>query len=134
MAASPTQRSLDALRKAAYLPAVVERFLPGVGIRQDLYGFLDIVAIRADRPGVLGVQTTTLHNARARYLKLIAIPASRVWLLARNRIEVHGWAKVAGRWECVRREVTLADLKESPPHDAPTPRGDTPCRRARSRP
>ena len=74
---SPTQRTLNHLRRRGYLAAVVERFNPHVGehgIRQDLFGFLDLLAIRADKPGVLGIQATSASNAA------ISFHVCRCWM------------------------------------------------------
>jgi hypothetical protein len=108
---SPTKRSLDRLRAAGYQTAVTEKWNPHAEIRQDLFGWCDLVAIRADKPGVLGVQTTTVSHQANRLSKLVAIPAVRTWLLAGNRVEVHGWKRRRGRWDVTRRVVTIEDLE-----------------------
>ncbi|HQV57391.1 MAG TPA: hypothetical protein PKV27_05220, partial [Ilumatobacteraceae bacterium] len=60
MSTSPTTLSLKALRDAGYTVAIVEHFNPHMRIRQDLFGFIDIIAIR---PGeTLAVQTTSRSN------------------------------------------------------------------------
>lgn len=113
MPASPTSRSLQLLRSAGWLPAIVEKWNPHVGehgIRQDLYGCIDLVAIRADKPGVLGVQTTTASNLSARWRKIRGCQAALVWVLAGNRLELHGWKKVGRRWFVRKRELTVEDL------------------------
>ena len=46
---SNNQRTLRALRQEGYICGIVERFNPYVGlhgIRQDLFGFVDIIAIK----------------------------------------------------------------------------------------
>jgi len=91
MALSPTQRSLKYLREQGYFAQVVEHWVPGANIRRDLFGGIDIVALRADRQGILGVQTTTRNNARARVQKILGIMELDAWMRAGNRIEVHGW-------------------------------------------
>lgn len=53
---SPTQRSLAHLRSLGYRVAVVERWNPHARIRQDLFGVLDLLAVRDGE--ILGVQTT----------------------------------------------------------------------------
>lgn len=108
---SPTQLSLRWLRHRGWIAAVVERWNPHARISQDLWG-LDLVAIRPDRQGVLGVQTTSASNLAARVKKLRGIPAVRVWLAAGNSAECHGWAKRGRRWDVVRRVLTVADLGE----------------------
>jgi hypothetical protein len=71
------------------------------GIRRDLFGCIDIVALDG-LPGVLGIQATSLSNRAARVAKIRTdpevAPLARAWLLAGNRLEVWGWAKVEGRW------------------------------------
>lgn len=95
---SPTQRSLKYLRKLGYLCAVVEKWNPHAKIRQDLYGVIDILAIRKGE--TLGVQATSYPNVSSRCNKIADaehVPAVRE---AGWRIEVHGWRKVGARWEC----------------------------------
>ena len=65
---TPTQRSLEALREAGYLPVVVERWNPFAKIRQDLWGWCDILAIRKGE--VLAVQVTSTGNVSARVKKI----------------------------------------------------------------
>lgn len=107
---TPTQRSLKELRKAGWLVAVVEKWNPHVRIRQDLFGFADLLAVKGDQ--VLLVQTTSTSNVAARLGKIRAEAKSHVWLAGQNRrIVVHGWAKRGPRgkrklWECREIEVT----------------------------
>lgn len=106
MTTSPTTLSLKALRDAGYVAAVVEHFNPHKRIRQDLFGFIDIIAIR---PGeTLAVQTTSRSNMAARVRKIadhanVAAVREAGW-----RIEVHGWAqkKPRARWECRTVDVS----------------------------
>jgi hypothetical protein len=77
--------------------AIVEHWNPFARIRQDLFGVLDLLAVR---DGVtLGVQTTSGSNVSARVKKIAesdAVPALR---RAGWAIVVHGWRKAAnGRW------------------------------------
>ncbi|MGH9472434.1 MAG: hypothetical protein ACRD1M_06790 [Terriglobales bacterium] len=109
MTNSPAQRSLALLRRDGYLAAVTERWNQYAKVRQDLFGFIDIVAVRRDRPGVLAVQTTTGAHQGERVAKLSALPASAEWLAAGNAIEVHGWRKIAGRWAVTVTHVTAAE-------------------------
>jgi len=102
------------LRKAGYTAAVVERWNPHAKVRQDLFGFCDIVGIRSGRTGVLAVQTTTSPNSAARFAKIIANAAAHVWLLAGNEIALHAWAKQGPRgkrkvWQ-VRQEYITVDM------------------------
>lgn len=119
MAATPTSRSLELLRRRGYTVAKVEHWNNFARRRQDLFGWADILAIRADRPGVLGVQTTSADNMAARLRKIASEPSARVWLLAGNRIVVHGWAKRHGNWILRRKDVALEDMqaKEDSPEE-----------------
>src|SRR5512145_3126336 len=44
----PTKRSLEYLRGQGHLVAVVEKWNPHARVRQDLFGFIDVLAIRRD--------------------------------------------------------------------------------------
>lgn len=101
---SPTQRSLARLRADGYLAEVVERWIPVVKRRRDLFGFIDILAIRDDE--VVGVQATSASNAAARIAKITDHANVGTVRRAGLRILVHGWAKRRGRWHC--REVDLS--------------------------
>lgn len=97
MSSSPTARSLEYLRRMGYKAGVVERFIQAIHQRVDLFGCIDIVAIREHVQGVLGVQSTTADNEAARVTKAAALPALRTWLEAGNVFEVHGWALKGAR-------------------------------------
>ena len=56
---TPTQRSLAYLREQGYTVAIVERWNPFARIRQDLFGFVDLLAIRKGE--TLAVQTTSTN-------------------------------------------------------------------------
>lgn len=96
---TPTSRSLAALRERGYTAQVVERWNPHARIRQDLFGFVDIIGIKEGE--TLAVQTTSASNMAARIRKIaesehVAAVRSAGW-----RIEVHGWRKnAAQRWVC----------------------------------
>lgn len=107
---SPTQRSLKLLRAEGYTAQVVEHWNSFAMRRIDLFGCIDIVAVRADLPGVLGVQCTSATNAAARLKKASECPALKVWLLAGNRFEVHAHGKRGPRglrkvWTCNIRKL-----------------------------
>lgn len=99
---SPTQRSLKHLRKLGYLAEVTEKTIPRVFIKKDLFGFIDILAIRDGE--VLGVQATSGDNVAARVTKIANHDNVGAVRKANIRIVVHGWRKNAKkRW--VLREV-----------------------------
>lgn len=96
---SPTQRSLKRLREAGYTVQVVERWNPHAKIRQDLFGFIDVLAIKAGE--VLAVQACSRGDVAARVQKIADHANVGIVRQAGIRIEVHGWAKMAsGRYEC----------------------------------
>ena len=68
MAMSPTQLSIRHLKENGYLVAVVEKWNPFVKIRQDLFGFIDVLAIRENE--TLAVQVTSAANMKARLRKI----------------------------------------------------------------
>jgi hypothetical protein len=103
---SPTQRTLAHLRAAGYeLVQVVERWNPHARVRQDLFGIIDVLAVR---PGeVLGVQATSGSNVAARVAKITDHPSTPFLRRAGVRLLVHGWRKSAnGRWTL--REVDVS--------------------------
>lgn len=108
---SPTQRSLKYLRDQGWVHVqVVERWNPYARIRQDLFGFIDILAMGP--LGTLAVQTTSGSNVSARVQKITALPAAKAWVQVSNRwIEVHGWRKVGERGKRKTWEVRVVDVK-----------------------
>ena len=106
---SPTARTLQLLRREGYLAAVAEKWNPHSRTRADLFGFADVLAVRAGAP-VLAVQATSASNHAARVRKARDLPAMRVWLAAGCAFEVWSWAKRKGRWAVRRQALTPADL------------------------
>ena len=101
---SPTQRSLEKLRADGWRAEVVERWIPGANIRKDLWGWVDILALR---DGVtLAVQTTSAANVSARVRKIADSDSLADVRKAGWRIAVWGWRKVGRAWVC--REVDLS--------------------------
>lgn len=87
---TPTARSLAWLRERGYLAEVVEHRIPHTNITKDLWGFIDILAIK---PGEapLGVQVTSGSNVAARITKIAEHPNTPTVREAGIRIHVHGW-------------------------------------------
>lgn len=102
-ATSPTQRSLKHMRGLGYTCAIVEHWNPFAHIRQDLFGFIDVLCVKGE--DIVGVQTTSGDHVAERVAKIVA---HENWPLVCNAITVivHGWRKSAkGKW--VLREVEL---------------------------
>jgi hypothetical protein len=106
---TPTGRTLSALRSAGFVAEVVERWLPHVNRRADLFGIGDVIAIRAgERPQL--VQVTSNTNVAARVMKAKREPRLRVWLQSGCTFAVHGWGNVDGRWTCRIVPLVLDDV------------------------
>jgi hypothetical protein len=101
---SPTQRSLKHLRTAGYTADVVEKWIPGANIRRDLFGFIDILAIRDTE--IVGVQATSGSNVSSRVTKITEHDNLAAVRKAGIRVLVHGWTKCKGRWAV--REIDLS--------------------------
>lgn len=80
---------------------MVERWIPGrggksFGVRKDLWGFVDLLAMQPGYP-LLAVQTTSGSNMSDRIKKIRGIGLHRTWLDCGGRIQVIGWRKVCRR-------------------------------------
>ena len=129
MKASPASRSKQALQDAGYFVAVAEHWNHHAGIRQDLGGFMDLLAwtcLGSNYTGfyrrIAAIQVTSSPNLAARRTKILALPQARLWLEAGGRIQLHGWAKQGPRgkrkvWTLRVEELTLADFPQ--PHPPP---------------
>ena len=91
------------MESEGYLVVIVEKWNPHAKVRQDLFGFLDLLCVAAGK-GVVGVQTTSASNMAARRSKILEHVHYAAVEGAGIRVELHGWKKVRNRWEC-KREV-----------------------------
>lgn len=107
---SPTSRSLDLLRRQGYVAQVVEQNVPHARTKRDLFGFLDIVAIRDGE--TLGVQTTDITNIAARITKIEESPHLEAVRAAGWRIVIHGWRP--DDYEGALSALREVDLTEPP--------------------
>ena len=107
---TPTQRSLALLQNEGFPAAVVEWRLPRCMMTEDAFGLFDLMAVRADFPGVLGIPTTSGMNHASRVKKLLSNARLQIWLAAGNTAEVWPWAKRQGRWTCRQQRLVAADL------------------------
>jgi hypothetical protein len=121
MSVTPTQRTIRELRNQGRRCGIVERFNAHVGahgIRQDLFGIIDIIALDPER-GVVGIQSCgSAFAAHERTILEEQREATEDWLSTPGTaLELWGWRKVklhrggkAMRWSPRIREFTLADL------------------------
>jgi hypothetical protein len=117
---TPTQRSLKLLRDDGYTAEVTEKWNPHAKIRQDLFGFVDVIGIKAGRKPLL-VQTTSGSNVAARIAKMSGIPAVQLAIDCGFDVQVHGWRKLASnrnRW--TPRIVSLTGDDLCPPSPSGT--------------
>jgi hypothetical protein len=89
---TPTARSLAYLRKDGWRCSVVEQNVPRTNIKRDLFGFIDILALRGGE--VLAVQTTSATNVSARLHKIESDELADALADVRQAgwyIHIHGW-------------------------------------------
>ena len=91
---SPTARTLAECRKRNWHAGVVERYNTFSGKKNDLFGFIDLVALDG-QPGLLGIQATSTPNmsSREKKIRIDCAELAHAWLMAGNRLEVWGWGK-----------------------------------------
>lgn len=118
---TPTQRTLRELRNQGRICGIVERwnqYAGPHGIRQDLFGFIDIIALDPQR-GIIGVQSC--GQSFAAHLKKITEERADEcieWLNCQGKVELWGWRKIllkrggkAMRWKPRIQIITLEDFK-----------------------
>ena len=119
---TPTQRTLRALRTLGRVCAIVEKWNPHIGphgIRQDLFGIIDVLALDPER-GVVGIQSCGQAFA-AHWTKMTEERAQEThdWLSTPGcSLELWGWRKVKVKrggkamiWEPRVKPVTLEDIR-----------------------
>ena len=96
---SPTQLSLKHLRESGWTTlAIVEYFVPFAKVRRDLFGFIDVLAVKDG--DTLGIQCTTFNNRLARVRKIEDSEHLPVLREANWSLEVWGWRKnKSNKWE-----------------------------------
>ena len=110
------ERSLITLRKEGATCDVCQRWIPldaqwRKKKRRDLFNIFDVVAVRPDFTGVLGLQITSWSNVSARLNKIKTSPEALAWLNRGNQIEIWGWKQKSNkRWEAKRKEVHVYEL------------------------
>lgn len=116
---TPSQRTIALMKKEGYMTAVAEKFNTFAKVRQDMYKWIDIMAIHSEKREIVGIQTTTASNLAARVAKAVAKREFKTWLLAGGVAEFHGWElknndkKTKKTWQCRRLRYTKADLISS---------------------
>ncbi len=118
---SPVQRTIRELRDKGIVCAIAQHFNPYVGehgIRQDMFGILDVVAL--DVVDTIGIQCCgTDFKIHFEKLTVEKSENSIYWLTAPTRkLQIWSWRKLklkrggkAMRWTPRIVEITLADFK-----------------------
>ena len=107
---SPTTNTLKKLREEGFSPWVTEHWNSFSRKREDLYGCIDVIAIKEGRSGVLGIQCTSKNNMSARLKKIRENPYMDLWIKTGNRLEVWGWFKnKSNRWEVKEMEYNVGE-------------------------
>lgn len=104
---SPTERTLAYYKKLGWPVDVSECWNPWAGKRSDLFGFIDIVVLSPT--GIIGVQTTSAINHKARVNKIMGSVQALHWLRAGGKIVVMSWDKSDMREE----EITVDSFQSS---------------------
>jgi len=115
---SPTQRTLAAMREQGRVCGIVERFNSHVGkfgIRQDLFGFIDIIAIDPV-DGIVAIQSCG-QSFKQHVDKMIGERNENMYEWIKHApIELWGWRKVklkrggkAMRWKPRIADIILDD-------------------------
>lgn len=115
---TPTQRTMRYLRHEGATCAVVEKWNQHAGpfgVRQDLFGFVDVLVLSPDR-GFIGVQccARSRHAAHRRKILEECTELAMEWLRCGGKIEIWSWGKQkvkrggkAERWVPKVEEITL---------------------------
>lgn len=91
---SPTERSIRLLKDHGFLVGKAEHWNPFAKRRVDLFGFCDLVAVRAygfPSAGIVGVQATAKSCISARRKKISDLPAAVAWLAGGGKVVLMGW-------------------------------------------
>lgn len=125
MAVSYTQKTLAYLRDHGWYCQVVERYCSFTHRRKDLFGIIDIVAVKDGQ--ILGVQSTGPNGRSDHRIKMLAAEGSLRWLLAGGELWLMSWRKLlvkrggkARRWQPAIDILKVEDLKYEPDTDTNT--------------
>lgn len=90
---TPSAKTINTLKNDGYIVANVEKVIPRCFIKQDLYGFIDILAIHKQTFKMLGLQTTSRSNHNARLDKALSLKNLYYWLMTGASFQVWSWGK-----------------------------------------
>jgi hypothetical protein len=125
MGMSPTQRTIRALKEQGRVCGIVEKWNSFAGIRQDLFGIIDIIALDPER-GVVGIQTTgTGFSGHHKKLTVDKVQECVNWLSTPGAcLELWGWRRILAKrggkakiWAPRIKIYQLSDFTEVNPFD-----------------
>jgi len=113
---SPTARALEQLRKDGYPAGIVEKWNQWAKVRQDLFGFIDIIYLTPSNAVALQVTVGDRHADHKK--KILAEPRALTWLKTGNIIELWSYALQGAKgkvkkYVCRKEELVLSDFVEA---------------------
>lgn len=115
---SATKYSTDYYRKNGFLVGKTEMnqrvpnpAFPGTFKmwKVDLFGCIDLIAIRPGEPPIF-CQTTTTSNQSARIDKIAGLAAAKVIVKTGAKLHVHGWGKKGPRGGRKTWQLTISEI------------------------
>lgn len=108
---SPTSHTTGQLKKQGVTYQIVEKWNQHAKVRQDLFGFVDILAMRDNK--FVGIQATSATNHSTRLKKAMAEPRLIEWLNCGGKFEVWSWKQddKTKRWSVRIDEVKIPALE-----------------------
>ena len=104
-------------RKKGYKTAKVEQYNSFSGTRKDMFGFADLVCLKATGP-IIAVQATTksqMSDHLKRYRRDPEVRETLLWWIGTgSKVYIQGWSQPRGkgcRWVSDLREITPALLE-----------------------
>ena len=99
--------------KLGYEVGFVERFIHHIKRRIDLFGFIDLIAFKATKPGVVGIQSCAIDRWADHRATICENKRAVGWLRAGNRICLIGWERSpspGGRYRRKHEWITLETI------------------------
>ena len=113
MAHSPTKRALAELKRLGFVAAITERWNFHAKVRQDMFGFADLIYLTP--ANIVALQVTSGDHHAHRRVKILAEPLALAWIRAGGLIEVWSFSKKGKRgerktWQCRKEEIVEEDF------------------------
>jgi len=114
---SNTQRTLEYLREEGYVVGMVERYNQFDKQRHDLFGFIDMIAIKSNK--IVGVQSCGGSGYAEHDRKILDNEVAPQWLESGGDILLIAWRKLKKKrggkamvWAPKIKEYSLEDFDE----------------------